>query len=330
MSTRVTLEHTALEDPRFAILADILGLAHVAIALWFMVRLWRRATESQHYTVSFAVIRAELGAGGVAALVDADLGELVDAHLPTAHAASLELRAVPARPGEQLVRLRGTKGRIEWWGRDRAAKRDGGRTRARQADRSANGKFRDNRSSSIAGDELERSSQVQPADEPAAPQDLSSGSESDQTQQQQQEGDQTIGGAAAAAIAQLHAERFEHVCRDLGIPAPPLRRATLKLAIAERMAEFDTADAADRGCRAAIAALEVEAREKRTAKWFTEGMWKDRRFRAALENARAAAPTRMPARPAPWQPPPPIPADKKAGTPELDAARRELGIARTA
>ena len=129
----VTLDAQVFDEARLATLAEVCGLADNDHALGKMSRLWRAATQRQHYTVSQAIVRGILGPDGVDGLVVAELGELVDQHMPTEWAAKLGLTAAAPRPGEQVMRLRGTRTRIEAFGGYVYGKRLGGKAAAKAA-----------------------------------------------------------------------------------------------------------------------------------------------------------------------------------------------------
>lgn len=138
MGANITIEELAFGDVRFELLAAAAGLADRDHAAGKLGRLWLICTETQHYTVSLALVRTVLGPGGVDALVAAELGELVDAHQPTEYVAAASRRAPPpASPDEPVMRLAGTIGRIEWYGRNRANASAGGRAKAARGRRKA-------------------------------------------------------------------------------------------------------------------------------------------------------------------------------------------------
>ena len=122
MGAGVKILDKAFGDERFSIAADVMkllddrGRPEADHALILIARLWKQCTETQHYTVTQQMVRAVLGTEGLDALLIADLAELVDAHMPTKWAAQIGARATPPRAGEQLVRMRGTGGEIEWYG----------------------------------------------------------------------------------------------------------------------------------------------------------------------------------------------------------------------
>jgi hypothetical protein len=105
-----------------AVLVEECGLADEDHAIGKLARIYDVCTKTQHYTVGLAIVRACLGSNGVDALVYAGFGELVDAHLPT----RWSKRDQAVRPGEQVMRIRGTEGRIEWYGANGASAQAGG------------------------------------------------------------------------------------------------------------------------------------------------------------------------------------------------------------
>lgn len=97
----VRVESEAENDIRFHLLAKQAGLADADHAIGKMLRLWRACTNRQSYVLSEAVVACVVDPD---ALVAAELGERVDGG----------------------IRIRGTKGRIEWLGERRKASRKGG------------------------------------------------------------------------------------------------------------------------------------------------------------------------------------------------------------
>jgi hypothetical protein len=92
VAASVRIEDDAFSDRRYDRLATIAGLADADHARGKMAVLWRQCTIERRYQLDREDVVAVLGPRGVDALVTARLGEVV---------------------GDQ-VRIRGTKGRIEW------------------------------------------------------------------------------------------------------------------------------------------------------------------------------------------------------------------------
>lgn len=101
----VRIEDDAFGDLRFDVLAAEAGLADADHARGKMVRLWRQCTAENVHTLPEAVVISVLGERGVSALIVARLGE------KTSHG----------------IRIKGTKGRIEWLENLRKNGRKGGR-----------------------------------------------------------------------------------------------------------------------------------------------------------------------------------------------------------
>jgi hypothetical protein len=101
----VRTEEIAFSDLRFEVLAQLASLADADHARGKMNRLWRQCTIDQAYVLSAAVVRSVLGPNGVEAIIDSQLGEQVD----------------------DGIRIKGTKGRIEWLGKVRKNGRFGKR-----------------------------------------------------------------------------------------------------------------------------------------------------------------------------------------------------------
>ena len=106
MAASVRIEDEAFSDGRYAELAEYAGLADADHARGKMAQLWRQCTLEKRYTVSAFLVRQYLGPAGVSAIVRARLGEQL---------------------ADDTVRIRGTKGRIEWLEKLRKNGRKGGR-----------------------------------------------------------------------------------------------------------------------------------------------------------------------------------------------------------
>ena len=315
MPVRVTLEpqvHGA--DERFAFLGELLGV-HTAIALYLMVKLWSRCTETQHYTLPAAAVRAELGADGDVHLVDAGLAELVTGHLATEWAAALELRPVFTRPGDPIFRLRGTGGRIEWFGKTKISTRKAGKVRAEQAARNHKGTFQHNSPSvTLAAAASDRPTQNQPLDL-----DLGSpGSDHSLPVASGTDGDDVL-----SRVASAHVARYAAMATSLGL-SESIRPHAIEPELRLRLAEYGDARSAEHDCMRAIAACEAEARDTGALRWFGPGMWSPKRFTGALERAAGSA-VRRPATQrisAPARPTSPMPVVVPAS--ERAAAREHL------
>jgi uncharacterized phage protein (TIGR02220 family) len=101
----VRIEDDAFGDLRFEILATEAGLSDSDHARGKMIRLWRQCTAENVHTLPEAVVVSVLGVRGVSALIVARLGE----------------------KNSHGVRIKGTKGRIEWLENLRKNGRKGGR-----------------------------------------------------------------------------------------------------------------------------------------------------------------------------------------------------------
>lgn len=100
----VRIEGEAFSDVRIEILGNMAGYNRYE-ALGRLAHLWRVCTSRNQHVVSDAVVAAILGEKGVDALLDSELGERVDGG----------------------IRVKGTKGRIEWLAKLRKNGRKGGR-----------------------------------------------------------------------------------------------------------------------------------------------------------------------------------------------------------
>jgi len=106
MAASVRIEDEAFADTRYDELAAYAGLQDADHARGKMAWLWRQCTIEQTHFLPAFVVRKHLGPDGVDALVRARLGVAVD--------------------GDR-VRIRGTKGRIEWLQKLRENGKKGGR-----------------------------------------------------------------------------------------------------------------------------------------------------------------------------------------------------------
>jgi hypothetical protein len=107
MAASVRLEDETFSCMRYERLAELAGLADSDHARGKMAKLWRQCTLEQRHILPESDIVRVLGPDGVRALVCADLGEVV----------------------AEGVRMRGTRGRIEWLKKLRANGKKGGRPR---------------------------------------------------------------------------------------------------------------------------------------------------------------------------------------------------------
>lgn len=89
----VRIEDDAFGDARYDELAEYLGLQDADHARGKMMRLWRQCTQETLYALPAETVARILGANGVDALIRSRLGE---------------------RQDDGLIRIKGTKGRIEW------------------------------------------------------------------------------------------------------------------------------------------------------------------------------------------------------------------------
>lgn len=102
------IEDEAYSDVRFQVLATGCQLADSDHALGKMSRLWRQCTSQGTYVLSEATVRAVLGARAVESLVESGLGEVTG----------------------DGIRIRGTRGRIEWLKKLRNNAKKGGKAKA--------------------------------------------------------------------------------------------------------------------------------------------------------------------------------------------------------
>lgn len=115
MAASVRIENDAFTDARMTVLAEAARFRNHYEALGRMAHLWRTCTATQQYVLSEAIVRAHLGKLGPDALVACGLGERV----------------------EGGIRIRGTKGRIEWLEKLRVNSEKGGLARAAKVSQTA-------------------------------------------------------------------------------------------------------------------------------------------------------------------------------------------------
>ena len=108
MAASVRIEDEAFSDERYGVLAALCGLADADHARGKMARLWRQCTAQRTYVLPIDLVCSVLGENGADCIVKASLGELV----------------------EGGIRIRGTKGRIEWLAKLRNNARKGGKAKA--------------------------------------------------------------------------------------------------------------------------------------------------------------------------------------------------------
>src|SRR5262245_23572478 len=119
---RVNVDQKALSDPRFEVLARLMGYSDPDIALGRMVRVWNACQEMETHFLSFTVLEAIFGHP------DAHIW-LVDADLASRQNDTGDMRKtdVNCRVKRGFVRIKGTAGRIEWLANRRRDGRLGGR-----------------------------------------------------------------------------------------------------------------------------------------------------------------------------------------------------------
>jgi hypothetical protein len=104
MGASVRIDGDAFSDVRYEILAKACQLADADHARGKMLQLWRHCTQQQTHAVARVIVVAILGDNGPDALETAQLGEVV---------------------GDE-IRIRGTRGRIEWLAKLRNNAKKGG------------------------------------------------------------------------------------------------------------------------------------------------------------------------------------------------------------
>lgn len=108
MGASVRVEDQAFADERYTTLARLAGLADADHARGKMLRLWRQCTDHHTQILPVEIVETVLGADASGHLVKSGLGEVV----------------------EGGIRIRGTKGRIEWLQKARKNGKKGGLAKA--------------------------------------------------------------------------------------------------------------------------------------------------------------------------------------------------------
>lgn len=106
--TAVRIENEAFSDLRFEVLAKLCHLADADHARGKMLQIWRQCTASGAYVLGEQIIIAVLGDSGATSIVESGLGERV----------------------ETGIRIKGTRGRIEWLKKLRKNAQKGGKAKA--------------------------------------------------------------------------------------------------------------------------------------------------------------------------------------------------------
>lgn len=120
MAVSVRIEDEAFADERYEDLAHHAGLADADHARGKMAKLWRQCTLEQTHQLENQMVLRVLGPNGIEALIRARLAD---------------------RAGDSHVRIRGTRGRIEWLQKLRENGQKGGRPRkSAEPEGEANGK----------------------------------------------------------------------------------------------------------------------------------------------------------------------------------------------
>lgn len=295
MAASVRIDDEAFSDERYGVLAALAGLADADHARGKMLRLWRQCTALGAYVLPEAVVVSVLGPEGPSALVESGLGAAVSAG----------------------IRIRGTKGRIEWLQKLRKNAVKGGR--AKSAKRQPLGSPESAKtpakslpppcpptpvptptpsgeeelplprvrampppSSTEQGEELATSPEPpEPAPEPVPIADR-----------------QDLRRRSWARLGEIRAQ----VARELGVTARPLAVFDPgERELGERIRE--AGDRAEADVEHVLAVLADEARSKGTVEWLTGGVFRPDRWVRALGMTREdATRTRSPAR-ASWHQP---------------------------
>lgn len=117
----VRVEQSAISDPRFELAAKRMGVSRHDI-LGRMMFIWEHCTEQQTYYLQPEVVDTIACFEGFSLIICDPIVSLAEAT-------------------DKGVRIKGTKGRIEWLGRLRKGQKSGGKSRSKKAERNPNGTF---------------------------------------------------------------------------------------------------------------------------------------------------------------------------------------------
>jgi len=131
MAASVRIEDEAFVDPRVELLGIIAGYNRFE-ALGRLSHLWRVCTQRETYVLPDEFVVALLGEKGPAAIIESGLGERV----------------------ADGIRIKGTKGRIEWLKQRRAAARSGGESNRQKSSSKAKPKANSRKPKDIQEEEL--------------------------------------------------------------------------------------------------------------------------------------------------------------------------------
>lgn len=286
-STRT--DDSAFGDVRFVVLAKLCGLADEDHARGKVERLWRQCTHEQTYVLGADVVDAILGERGSEFICTANLGE----------------------PVEGGIRIKGTKGRIEWLGKLRKNSKKGGaankakRTAKKVATGEPNG-YPSGQPSGIGAEcPLVPVLVPSPSEIPELPPARAPDPPAPEPAARTALGD-SLWAKHKALRERLHAElRLADKLQTLHDFDPG--RSELAARILERP------DAASEACEHVLAVGEAEARAKGSLQWLDGGIWRLGRFSRMLAMSPADA-RRMPQRSAaPYDPEARRPKPRKVG-----------------
>jgi len=254
MAAPVRIEDDAFSDVRYDVLATLCQLADADHARGKMAVLWRQCTAQNTYVLSAAVVCAVLGPRGAESIVESGLGEQVDAG----------------------IRIRGTRGRIEWLRKLKKNAQKGGRAKA--AKRQKVGK-------------REAAKSLPP---PFPPTPTLTPTQKREGERETRPPDQPkTGPSLATELWTLHAERYAALNAALNAGLPGLLPAGHAVGwrdLRDRIAAFtgDT-DAARKACMHVLEVREAEARKRRDLQYFGDKVWREDQFSHALSTKPPAA-----------------------------------------
>lgn len=263
MAASVRIEDEAFGDLRYDVLAGLCGLSDADHARGKMALLWRQCTALAVYVLPVSIVAAVLGENGASALVESGLGEACDGG----------------------IRVRGTRGRIEWLKKLKKAARKGGLARA--ASRQSVGKQK-------AASTLPTVSVPAPAPSPSDSEKKTKGARAPAIGQA---ADRTALLLAADVgfrrkaqrqiLSTDHAARYAAVVAEMGVDVRPLNltgqgEVWLSECLQSRGPKGGDLDEAVADCHRAIENREKQARAIKSVRYFGPGMWESAEFMRAI------------------------------------------------
>lgn len=256
----IRIETCVWGDDRFALLAKRANLADVDHAIGKMARLWQKCTMEGRYTLTEEEIELVLGPNGVEALIASRLGE-----------------RTRARNQQPQIRIKGTKGRIEWLEKARKNGKKGGRPKKTRSKPSG---FQNENLLDPAPDLVPDPAPSQISDPPrvAEPARVIPLHQPPLFQDERQKRRQEI----LSAIVPLHVEAYNRLRSELQKQVPPMGFGDpAERMLRQLLLDMPVLDNAEEECRHVLAIGEAEARQSRELRFFGASLWHPDSFRVA-------------------------------------------------